>query len=60
MRIIQRKFFLLLKENICCDPSLEPSLQDGSDDGSQIMFLWRNMVDYPLIIPVIPSYLEHC
>ena len=23
--ISQRKFFLFLNENICCDPSLEPS-----------------------------------
>ena len=26
--------FLFLNENICCDPSLEPSWQDGSNDGS--------------------------
>ena len=25
--------FLFLNENICCDPSLEPSLQDGSNEG---------------------------
>ena len=25
LRIIQRYFFLFLNENICCDPSLEPS-----------------------------------
>ena len=24
---------LTFNENICCDPSLEPSRQDGSDDG---------------------------
>ena len=40
LRIIQRKFFLLLNENICSDPSLEPSAQGGSNDGSQNMFLW--------------------
>ena len=31
--------FLILNENICCDPSLEPSHQDGSNDRSQNMFL---------------------
>ena len=28
-------FFLFLTENICCDPSLEPSLRNGSNDGSR-------------------------
>ena len=60
MRIIQRYFFLFLIENICCDPSLEPSRQDGSNDGLQNMFLLRNMANYPLIIHVTPSYLELC
>ena len=36
---IQRQFFLFLNKNICCDPSLEPSQRDGSNDGSQNMFL---------------------
>ena len=31
-------FFLFLNENIQCDPSLEPSHQDGSNEGSQCMF----------------------
>ena len=26
-------FFLFLKENICCDPSLEPSQLDGFNAG---------------------------
>ena len=39
--------FLFLDKNICCDPSLEPSLQDGSNDSSQHMFLWCNMEKYP-------------
>ena len=47
LRIIQRQFFLFLNENICCDPSLEPSQRDGSKDGSQNMFLWRNVANYP-------------
>ena len=34
---------IFLNTNICCDPSLEPSGLDGSNDGSQNMFLWRNM-----------------
>ena len=29
--------FLFFNENICCDPSLEPSRRDGSNDGSQNM-----------------------
>ena len=36
--IIHRYFFLFFNENICCDPSLEPSTRDGSNDGSQNMF----------------------
>ena len=38
--------FLFLNEIICCDPSLEPSQRDGSNDGSQNMILWRNMANY--------------
>ena len=30
--------FLFLNGNISCDPSLEPSRQDGSNDGSQRTF----------------------
>ena len=50
----------LVKENICCDPSLEPSWHDSPNDGSQNRYLWRNMANYPQIIPVTPSYQEHC
>ena len=57
MRIIQRKFFLFLNEN---DPSLESSRRGGSNDRSQNMFLWKNVDNYPEIIPVTPSDLEHC
>ena len=28
-------------------PSLEPPQRDGSNDGSQNMFLWRNVANYP-------------
>ena len=31
-------FLISEKKNVCCDPSLEPSWQDGSNDGSQHMF----------------------
>ena len=51
--------FLFLNKNICCDSSLEPSWSNGSNDGSQNMFLWRNLVNYPQITSVTPSYLEY-
>ena len=38
--------FLFLNVNIFCDPSLEPSRRDGSNEGSQNMFLWRHMGNY--------------
>ena len=38
LRIIQRQFFLFLNKNICCDPSLEPSQQDGHNEGHNICF----------------------
>ena len=34
-------FFLFSNENICCDPSLEPSRRDGSDNGSHHIFMKR-------------------
>ena len=37
--IIEGLFFLFLIETICCDPSSEPSLRDGSDGGSQYVFI---------------------
>ena len=45
--------FLFLKENIYCDPSLEPSRRDGSNDGSQICFhgkIWINIPNVPILI----------
>ena len=36
LRINQRLFFLFLNENICCDPSLEPSQLDGLMNGHKI------------------------
>ena len=38
-RIIQSYFFLFLDENICCDPSSEPSRRDGSNDGLKYVFM---------------------
>ena len=59
--------FLFLIETICCDPSSEPSRRDGSDEGSQHMFLCRINKNYPLLSPNTPSYLaralikaKHC
>ena len=40
-------FILFLNGNICCDPSLEPPRQDGSNDGSQNIFLMKNVANYP-------------
>ena len=44
--------------NIFCDPSLEPSRRDGSNEGSQRMFLLRNrknIFELSSIAPVIWS-----
>ena len=38
---------LFLIETICCDPSSEVSHRDGSDEGSQHMFLCRINKYYP-------------
>ena len=45
-------FFLFINENICCDPSLEPSRRDGSNDGSQDMFygeIWLSIPELSLL-----------
>ena len=60
--MFQRYFFSVetyIVINIHCDPSLELSWRDGSNVGSQNMFLWRNVANYPFIIYVTPSYLKH-
>ena len=49
---------LIFHKNLCCDPSLEMSCQDGSNKGSQHMFLLRNKKKYLRIILNTPSYLE--
>ena len=51
--------FLTLNENICCDLIRTVSVR-RSNNGLQCMFLWNNVENYPFIIPVTPSYLEHC
>ena len=50
------------KKYIFCDPPLEPSRRDGSNEGSQHMFLLRNkkiIFELSLILPLIwsPAYL---
>ena len=39
-------FFLFLNENVCCDPSLETSRKDGSNDRSQHIFLCFHMENH--------------
>ena len=56
--ITEEKFLLFLIEIICCDPSSEPCCRDGSDDGSQCMFLCRINQNYPKLSSNMPSYLE--
>ena len=41
-----RPYFSIKNNNIFCDPSLESSCQDGSNEGSQDMFLLRNKKNY--------------
>ena len=36
----------VLHKSIYCDPSLEPSRRDGSDEGSQHMFSMRNKKNF--------------
>ena len=44
--------FSYFSAKTCCDPSLEQSQQDSSNDGSQNLFLWRNMAKLFKIIAV--------
>ena len=56
LRTIQRYFFL--NENICCDPSLEPSHQDGKMRGNKICFygeIWLIIPKLSLLPPLIWS-----
>ena len=49
--------FIIYGESIFCDPSLEPSRRDGSNEGSQHMFSWRNKKNISKILNT-PLYLE--
>ena len=40
--MIKEQLTIFLHKNICCDPSLEPSYRDGSNEGSQHMFSLKN------------------
>ena len=46
-------------ENICCEPSSEPSHRDGSDEGSQHMVLMRNKKNYHLLPLIWSSVILH-
>ena len=53
LRIIQRYFFLFLNENICFDPSLEPSL------GVTALMMGRNIRFKGVKLSLFtPSYME--
>ena len=43
----------------CCDPTLEPSLRDGSADGSQNMFFMENYPCYPFLSGAL-NYCYNC
>ena len=43
---------LILHKNISCDPSVEPSQQDGSDEGSQHITSTSNKKNYHETPPV--------
>ena len=54
---------IFLKKTVCCDPSLEPSRWDGSNDASQNMFMSRNTDNYhklcyPFLSGALHSYKE--
>ena len=38
--------FIKVHKNMFCDPSLAPSCQDGSNEGSQYIFSLRNKKNY--------------
>ena len=51
--------FLFLNKNIHCDPSLEQSWQDFSNEGQQGMFLWSSKESYPCY-PFLSGSLCFC
>ena len=56
-RIIKGKFSIFLRKNIFCDLSLEPSHRDGSNGGSQHMFLLTNKKRYLFISDILVTSL---
>ena len=58
LTIILGYFFLFLYENIHCDPSLELSQLEGSNEGSQCILLWKISRSYLTIIFKYSPYLE--
>ena len=51
------RIIFLINKNICCNPSLEPSLMTSHNIHFKGVII--NMENYPEIIPFTPSYLEH-
>ena len=47
-------------ETLHLNPSSKPSEQEGSDEGSQQMFLCKINKNYPLLSSNTTSYLELC
>ena len=50
--IIRDNFLLILQKTLCCDPSSDPSREDGLDEGSQHMLSMRNkknIIKYSLL-----------
>ena len=51
--IIRDNFLLILHKNMFCDTSSQLSQRNGSDEGSQHMFLMTNKKNYPQILLLI-------
>ena len=52
--------FLFFNANICCDSLLEVPQQEGPNERSQTMFLWKNMENHSKIISVTPYFQKRC
>ena len=57
--VLMRSHNIFFKDIICCDPSLEPSPRDGSNEGSQHMLSLRNIIKLSPNYPSYPTYQEH-
>ena len=51
--------FLMAKQNIFCDPSSEPSLRDGSNEGHNIFF-YGDIRELPTFFLLPPFLSEAC